>query len=187
MAALEDPRTDDELLAATAREPEAFGVLYERHAQKVLRCLANWSGDVELALDLTAETFAAALVQAKRYRPGEAPAEAWLLGIARNKLADSRRRRGREESARRKLGVARLEFTDEDIERVERELGHANGALAEGLTELPEAEREAITARVIEERDYAAIAAADGASQAAIRKRVSRGLSKLARIKEKRT
>ena len=45
---------------------------------------------------------------------------------------------------------------------------------------LPQAEREAVAARVIEERDYTEIAATTGATEAAVRQRVSRGLSKLA-------
>jgi DNA-directed RNA polymerase specialized sigma24 family protein len=53
------------------------------------------------------------------------------------------------------------------------------------LAQLPEDERDATGARVIDERDYADIAAAHGTSQAAIRQRVSRGLAKLAgRVKE---
>ena len=39
-------------------------------------------GDPELAADLTAETFAAALVSVRRFDPARGPAVAWLLGIA---------------------------------------------------------------------------------------------------------
>jgi RNA polymerase sigma-70 factor (ECF subfamily) len=74
-----DRRTDDELLLATRRDPEAFGVFYERHATHVLRFLGRATGDTELALDLTAEVFAAALAGSSRYRPGGPPAAAWLF------------------------------------------------------------------------------------------------------------
>jgi hypothetical protein len=33
---LEDPRTDDQLLMATPREPAAFGAFYRRHEDTVL-------------------------------------------------------------------------------------------------------------------------------------------------------
>ena len=110
---------DDELLALSAKEPEAFGEFYERHVRAVLGFVRHEGLRTDEALDLTAEVFAAALVASRRYRPGEAPARAWLIGIARNKLAHGRRRAATETSARRKLGMARLTYSDEALERVE--------------------------------------------------------------------
>ena len=85
--------SDDELLARTPSDREAFGELYDRHVRAVLGELRRRGLATEEALDLTAEVFAAALLASRRYRPGEAPARAWLLGIARNKLAHRCRRR----------------------------------------------------------------------------------------------
>ena len=136
----------------------------------------------EEALDLTAEVFATALIASRRYRPGEAPARAWLLGIARNKLAHRHRRAATETAARRKLGMPRLTYSDEARERVDELLGAEAHRYTNGTAALPPAEREAVVARVVEERDYEEIAAATGATPAAIRQRVSRGLAKLARL-----
>lgn len=174
--------TDDELLARTRADPEAFGVFYERHARFVAGFLRRASGDTDLALDLTAESFAAALAASARYRPGEAPARAWLLGIARNKLLASRRRRVREEGARRRLGIAPLAFSDEALERVEELLDAAGSGYADGMAELTPGEREAVAARVLEEREYGEIAATAGTTQPAVRQRVSRGLARLAKL-----
>jgi RNA polymerase sigma factor (sigma-70 family) len=174
--------SDDELLARTEREPEAFGELYERHVRGVLLELRGRGLSTEDALDLTAEVFATALLASRRYRPGEAPARAWLLGIARNKLAHRRRRAATESAARRKLGMPRLSYSDEALERVEEELDAADRTYTNGTAQLPPAERAAVVARVIEERDYDEIAAASGATPAAIRQRVSRGIAKLARF-----
>lgn len=180
--------TDDELVLATRDDPEAFGVFYERHVDFVVALLTrSTGGDVEAAVDLTAEVFAAALAASRRYRPGEAPARAWLVAIARHKLADAHRSRGRERSARLRLGMPVREFSDAEIERVELSIDRGDGGYLDGMAELPPDQREAITARVIEERDYADIAAASGASQATIRQRVSRGLTRLARNKESRS
>ncbi len=177
--------TDDELLVATRDDPEAFGVFYSRHVDFMIAFLAQSTGDMETALDLTAEVFAAALVASRRYRPGEAPARGWLIGIARNKRADAHHRHGRERSARQRLGMPHREFSDAEIERVELSADASDGYAA-SLADLPPAQREAIEARVIEERDYAEIAADAGTTQATVRQRVSRGLTRLARIKEPR-
>jgi RNA polymerase sigma factor (sigma-70 family) len=178
--------SDDELLERTAGDRQAFGELYDRHVRAVLGELRRGGLSTEEALDLTAEVFAAALLASRRYRPGEAPARAWLLGIARNKLAHGRRRAATERAARRKLGMPRLTYSDEALERVEELLDTEQRLYTNGTAALPRAEREAVVARVIEERDYDEIAAASGATPAAIRKRVSRGLAKLARLGRER-
>jgi DNA-directed RNA polymerase specialized sigma24 family protein len=67
-------RSDDELLRRTPAEPAAFGEFYARHESAVLGFMRRRTGDPELAADLTAETFAAALVSVRRYHPGPAPA-----------------------------------------------------------------------------------------------------------------
>lgn len=173
--------SDDDLLAATREHREAFGVFYERHVAAVLAFVARRQRDPEAALDLTAEVFAAALAGAARYRPGEAPARAWLLGIARNKLAALGRRNARADAARRRLGIPRLTFTDAALERIE-DMIDAELALGEAaVDELSDAERDAVLARVVDERGYGDLAVAAGTSEAAIRQRVSRGLAKLAR------
>lgn len=174
--------SDDELLAATADRPEAFGVFYERHVREVLLYMARACGDTELGLDLTAEVFAAALGASARYRSGEAPAIAWLFGIARNVLARSRRDRAVEARARRRLGIAPLVFSDEALDRVEDMLEAQGSGVLDGLSELSPQERDAVHARVLEQRDYREIAASSGVSQAALRKRVSRGLARLAKL-----
>lgn len=179
--------SDDQLLVAAREQPEAFGAFYERHVRAVLAYLARASGDYEVALDLTAEVFAAALIASGRYRTAEAPARAWLLGIARNKLAASRRRKARARSARRRLGIPRVAFTDTALERVEEVLDAERSGYLNRMAELTSDERAAVTARVIEERDYAEVAARAGTSEAAIRQRVSRGLAKLGQRRTGRT
>ena len=58
--------SDDELLARTRDEPEAFGELYERHVRSVLGFLRHERLATQDALDVTAEVFAAALIASRR-------------------------------------------------------------------------------------------------------------------------
>jgi RNA polymerase sigma-70 factor, ECF subfamily len=170
--------SDDHVLAAAARDPRAFAVFYERYERSMLAFFVGRTADPELAADLTAEVFAAALDGCSRYRAGEAPASAWLFGIAQHKLAKSRRRGVIEDRARRRLGMAPLMLDDEDLERIERLAGKDDAV--EGLLEtLPPEQREAVRARILEDRTYDEIAGALRCSPAVARKRVSRGLARL--------
>jgi RNA polymerase sigma factor (sigma-70 family) len=175
----ESPPTaqDDMLLAASAAgDRAAFASFYRRHLAAVLGFLLRETGDRELAADLAAEVFATALLAAARYRPEHASALPWLCGIARYKASESRRRGRAEDRARRRLGIPRESLHDEDLARAE-ELAAQGGALLGLVDRLPAAQREALWARVIDEREYEEIALDIGTSQAAVRQRVSRALA----------
>ncbi|MBE2318849.1 RNA polymerase sigma factor [Solirubrobacter sp. CPCC 204708] len=176
-----DARTDDELLAATKTEPEAFALFYRRHVAGVLAYFARRSRCAETAADLAAETFAAALDGAHRHRPDKGPAVAWLYGIARRQLIHAAQKGAVEDRARTRLGMQPIPLGDEGLERVEA-LAVADAAsplLREGLRALPPDQREAVLARVLDEDEYADIARRARTSESVIRKRVSRGLTGL--------
>lgn len=175
-----EPRTDDQLLLAARDEPEAFGEIYRRYESAVLLFFLRRTASPDLAADLTAETFAAALAALPRYKVGPSPSWAWLFGIARNVLRASQRKRRVAERARRRVGLPTLSLTDEVIERIE-ELDRADreARAVELLNALPAEQRDAVHARIIEEQDYDQIARTCRCSNAVARKRVSRGLSTL--------
>jgi RNA polymerase sigma-70 factor (ECF subfamily) len=166
--------SDETLLARTPSDPEAFGAFYRRHEDAVLAFMVVRVRDGELAADLTAETFAAALLSAPRFEPRPEPAVAWLFGIARNVLRRSLERRRVEDRARRRLGMEPLVLSDEDVGAVEALLGDVSVRAL--LDELPLGQAEAISARVLDDASYEDIAGRLRVSEAVVRKRVSRGL-----------
>lgn len=173
--------SDEDLLAATGRRPEAFGLFYRRHERAMLVFFLRRVSTAEAAADLTAEVFAAALASVGRFRPGRAPAVAWLYAIANNKLASSRKRGRVEERARRRLGAEPLVLTDDALERVEALADAERGAAVvnELMDRLPPEQHDAIRSRILEDRDYDEIASVLQCSQGVVRQRVSRGLRNL--------
>jgi RNA polymerase sigma factor (sigma-70 family) len=168
--------SDDELLSLTRDEPEAFGVFYDRFEVEVLGFFWRATRRADLAADLTAEVFAAALSSAAGFNPQLGTARAWLFGIARHELADAWRRGRVEDETRRRLGLEPLLLSDEALERID-ELGARGSAGALRLLEgLPEDQRLAVEGRVLEERDYEELAQRLACSQSVVRQRVSRGL-----------
>jgi RNA polymerase sigma-70 factor (ECF subfamily) len=183
----EDP-TDGELLQRTrGGDREAFGVLYERRHELILAFLLKRTRNPEVAMDLMAETFAAALL-ALAGRPPKilGTAAPWLLTIARNALIDSHRRGRVESAARRRLALEPVEITDSDIEGVLLVAAETD-LLIRLSEELPADQFDAVRARVLEERDYEEIARELECSPAVIRKRVSRGIATLRQVSEART
>jgi RNA polymerase sigma-70 factor (ECF subfamily) len=172
--------SDADLLSAVAScNGRAFAVFYRRHLAAVLAYLMRETRDPEAAADLAAEVFAAVLLSAKRYREAGPSAAPWVLGIAHNKLLMSLRRGRIEARARRRLNFHAVEFEDDDFERIAATADGGAGRLAQLVARLPADERFAITARVIEGRDYREIAAALACSELVVRKRVSRGLARV--------
>ena len=155
--------------------------LYREHALPLTAFFLRRTRDAQTAADLTAETFACALEGAERFDPDKGEPVGWLYGIARNQLAVFERRHWVEEKARRRLGMERLELTDTAIARLEEAAAREVTAVAlqEAMADLSADQREALTARVVEERDYAEIAATTGSAEPAVRQRVSRALSRL--------
>lgn len=84
--------SDEELVRMAQRDPEQFGLLYERYAGQIegfIRSRVN--GNHALAQDLTSQAFTKAFAALPRYQDG--PFSSWLYQIARNTVIDNHRRR----------------------------------------------------------------------------------------------
>jgi RNA polymerase sigma factor (sigma-70 family) len=176
---------DGELLAATRSRPDAFAAFYDRYEAAIVGYFTRRTGDPEVAADLTAEVFAAALAAAGRYRPEAPTAAGWLFTIAHNTLAKSLRAGRVEAYARRRIGISEaVSFAGEEMEAVES-AASTDGWVMELLEQLPAEQRQAVRARILQERSYPDIAGELETSELVVRKRVSRGLSTLRAEMEK--
>jgi RNA polymerase sigma factor (sigma-70 family) len=169
--------SDEELVVRG--DAEGFAALYERRHPLIRGYLRRRLGaHPDLVLDLVAETFARALERREQFDGDRGPAVGWLIGIARHLLLDAARRGRVDDASRRRLGMERISFEQQELELLERD---SASELKRALARLPGEQREAIEKRVLEEEPYAAIAASIGCSEQVVRKRVSRGLATLRR------
>ncbi len=166
--------SDEELLQIGLKDAQALGVFYDRYEDALLIFFRRASGRADLAADLTAEVFAAALASIAQFRPELGSARGWLFGIARHELSQTWRRRRVESEARRRMEMEPMTLTDEDLQRID-ELALDGGSLIL-LEELPDDQRSAVVGRVLQERDYADLAVELSCSEMVVRQRVSRGL-----------
>ncbi|HEX9376883.1 MAG TPA: sigma-70 family RNA polymerase sigma factor [Actinomycetota bacterium] len=172
---------DDDLLVLSGTRADAFGTLYDRHAEALLRWFLRRTFDPETAAELTAETFAQAFVSRHRFRPQGGGAVAWLYGIARHQLSRFRRSGAVAARARRRLGIRERELSDEDYDRIEELMDgeEVRGQVARAFALLSEEQREAVNLRVIEGRTYTEVASLTGLTEQTARARVSRGLRRM--------
>src|ERR1700756_3257174 len=101
------PPSDAEVIGQSLGEPEAFGLIYDRHAATVLRFLGRRVG-AEVAEGLLGELFRVAFERRKTFDASRASALPWLYGIGANLLLKHRRAEARwlRASARMAAGPA---------------------------------------------------------------------------------
>jgi RNA polymerase sigma-70 factor (ECF subfamily) len=90
------PQIDDmELVRKAAKDPDAFGVLYERHVRRIYNYIYYRTGNHHDAEDLTARVFQRALRHIPNFKDKGVPFSAWLYRIAHNLVANWHRDRSR--------------------------------------------------------------------------------------------
>ena len=98
--------SDRQLLRRARWDAEAFRAFYVRYAEPLTAWLEREAGTRDVALEIVAETFAHALVDAGRFR-GEAAhgAGPWLYGVAADLLGQHWAGEAVDTRYRRQLGV----------------------------------------------------------------------------------
>jgi RNA polymerase sigma-70 factor (ECF subfamily) len=169
------------LLRGTRHDAELFGQFFDRYFVEVSEFFWLRTADVDVAADLTAETFAAALEGLERFDETKGTAAGWLFGIADKQLRQWLRRGRVARRSRDRLHLDPIPFDEGGYERVEalRDIGRLVEPLAAAVAALPESVRRAVELRVLDQMEYAAVAQQLGCTQGAARVRVSRGLKQL--------
>jgi DNA-directed RNA polymerase specialized sigma24 family protein len=126
-----DGLSDAELLSVERGTAEAFANFYRRHRGAVLVHLSTLVEDVQTALDVADEAFAMAYLRRSDYDPAGSSGRAWLLGIAEGLIRDGRRP---SDTARRELGIPRLEYTGAAIGQAEALIETSRASYLDGLT-----------------------------------------------------
>lgn len=157
------------LALAAGRGERAPLEVFVRRTQADVWRLCHHLGDADTTDDLTQETYERAIKALPRYR-GDAPARAWLLGIARRTCADSVRRRVRG----RRLADRLRQEAEADLGAGIEPDGAGLSDLTPLLRSLDEDRREAFVLTQVVGLSYAEAAEACGCPVGTIRSRVAR-------------
>ncbi|HEY6797391.1 MAG TPA: sigma-70 family RNA polymerase sigma factor [Kineosporiaceae bacterium] len=165
--------SDAELVARCASDPEAFGLLYDRHCDRIYRYVNARLRDRTIAEDVTAEVFFKALKGLGSYRPEVGEFSAWLYRIAGNAVIDHIRSR--------KVTVS----LDEQMDRSDRSLPVEQQVIDRvevaqvwrAIGELTDAQRTAVLLRLERDLPIAEIAGRMNRTEGAVKLLLHRGMS----------
>ena len=174
--------SDAEVIGRSLGDPEAFGLIYDRHAPTLLRFLGRRAG-AKVAEGLLGELFRVAFERRKAFDPSRVSALPWLYGIGSNLLLKHRRA-----EARRLRASARLAAPGEAADR--RASAAALDArvlfprVAAAIEALPDPERDALLLFAWEELPYEGVAEALELPIGTVRSRLNRARARLRELIE---
>ncbi|MCF6379030.1 RNA polymerase sigma factor [Nocardioides KLBMP 9356] len=172
----DDQETDVETVAArlVAGDETAVEEVYDRWSALVHTFALRALGDAHDAEDVTQQVFVAAWHSRHTLTPSPAALPAWLIGIARHKIADVRAARARD--ARKAeaalavdgVGLAAEQSADHDVaERL---------VVRQVVQDLPDPRKTILFLAFWEEQSHAEIAEATGLPLGTVKSHVRRGL-----------
>jgi RNA polymerase sigma factor (sigma-70 family) len=170
------------LLVRSRGSPRTFAEFYEERAENVLRYFWRETRNEQVALDLTAETFAVAFEKRRDFRgASDEQASAWLWKIAHSQLSHFVRDRKVELAALRRVGFERPIATDDETLEIELLAARqdVNSHLTAAIRKLPAEQQEVIHLRFSRELTYPQIAQELGVTDDVARSRGSRALRTL--------
>jgi RNA polymerase sigma factor (sigma-70 family) len=156
-------------------DPAAFTEFYRAHVDEVTRFVTRRVADPQLAADLTADVFLAAIEAAADYRGSFGGPRTWLFGIARNVIAAEFRRSARQHRAEDLIAGRRMLDAD-DVDRLVAKIDAFRQVreLHEELKALPDGERAVLELVAVDGLSVAEAAAALGIRPVAARVRLHR-------------
>jgi RNA polymerase sigma-70 factor (ECF subfamily) len=169
--------SDAEVIGRSLDEPEAFGLVYDRHAATMLRFLGRRAG-AEVAEGLVGELFRIAFERRKTFDATRASALPWLYGIGSNLLLKHRRGEARRLRASARM-VAAGEVADRRTTAAALDAHLLFPRVADAIEALPDGEREALLLVAWEDLSYQSVAEALELPIGTVRSRLNRARTHL--------
>ena len=174
--------SDAAVIGRSRDEPEAFGLIYDRHAATVLRFLGRRVG-AEVAEGLVGELFRIAFERRKTFDASRASALPWLYGIGSNLLLKHRRGEARRLRASARMAAARG-APGRRASAVALDARLLFPRVADAIEALPDGEREALLLFAWEDLSYQGVAEALQLPVGTVRSRLNRARAHLRELLE---
>jgi len=184
---VDELQDEKELIELAKHSPEAFGKLYDQNYSSILNYVLRRTGNIEIARDITGETFVKALENIRHFKWQGVSFTAWLYRIAGNEIASYfRKKTYRAVSLEYLREVKGFEAESQyDIEAeviaAEQELKRHEDYLfyRQKISQLPLKYQDVIALRYFEGKSFKQISEILGRPENTVKSILHRGLEKL--------
>ena len=174
--------SDADVIRSSLSDPEAFGLIYDRHAAPLLRFLGRRAG-ARVGEGLLGELFRVAFERRKTFDAARASALTWLYGIGVKLLLKHRRAEARWLRASARIAAA-PDATDGRVRAAALDARVLFPRVAEAIDALPDEERQALLLFAWEELSYQSVAEALDLPIGTVRSRLNRARARLRELLE---
>lgn len=162
-----DYNEEQVLARASQGDRDAFGILYERHVDRIYNYVYYRTGNEHDAEDLTARVFQRAMNHIRNYTDRGVPFSAWLYRIAHNLVANWHRDRSRKQE----IPLNDVPVLQSRGDHPERNLIHSQEqeALLQLIRRLPPERQNLLILKFVENLSNAEIGKIMGRSEGAVK------------------
>lgn len=178
---------EKELIKKAKKDPEIFSQLYEQYYPQIFGYILKRVANLEVAQDITSETFFKALKKLWQFRWRNISFSAWLYRIANNEIANYYRKNKHKPVSLEEIPEPLAVHNPEtEILEAEKELKKHQDflMLQKEILKLPIKYQEVITLRFFEKKKINEIAEILGKKEGTIKSLLHRGLKKLKELME---
>ncbi|XOB40943.1 MAG: RNA polymerase sigma factor [Candidatus Nealsonbacteria bacterium] len=173
-----------ELVKKAQKDPKAFAKLYNEHYSRIFGYALKRTANLEIAQDITSETFFKALKKLWQFRWKNISFSAWLYKIVNNEIANYFRKNKYKVSLEKIPEPVALSNPFTEIIEAEQELKKHQDflMLQEKISKLPIKYQEVIVLRFLEKKKIKEIGEILGKKEGTIKSLLHRGLEKLRKL-----
>lgn len=180
-----DLESERELVRQAQREPEAFSKLYELNYSKIFGYVLKRVANLELAQDITSETFLKSLQNIKKFKWRNISFSSWLYRIASNEIANYFRKNKYKAVSFEKISEPiSLSNPLQEIVEAEEKLKEQKDFLEiyQKISKLPNIYQEVIVLKFLEKKKIKEISEILGKREGTVKSLLHRGLEKLRKL-----
>lgn len=160
---------------ATGNDPDAFAILFDRHARTIYNYAFRRCGDWSMAEEVVAVTFLEAWRKRGSVQLEQPSARPWLLGVATNVMRNFARTRRRYSAVVERLAGSEPELQWNDDEIAARlDAQQATAILQRAIRRLPKRQQDVVWLCLVEDNSYKEAGEALGTKVGTVRSRLSR-------------
>jgi len=181
-----DLNEEKKLVKEAKKNPEFFGLLYDKYYQPIFNYTLRRTADIESAQDLTSQTFFIALKNLGKFRWQGVPFSAWLYRIATNEIYNLYRKQKRfiKISLDKIPEIPSPDAADKEIEIADKELKNKKDFIKihQSISKLEPVYQSVIALRFFDKKKISEICQILGKPEGTIKSQIHRALEQLKKL-----